>query len=828
MKKFLSAVLASSMVLAAAPTVYAEDSIPMIDPLGNIYVLGDDNILTLSTDHEIHHGENFYVMLVDQSTGLPTEVRRDDADDMRIYTDWEEGESRVTDDDIVYKKAKDVEVESTIPPTYRVNITLNVNGTNKVVNDVVRADGTGWTMDEYNSGSYDNEMLELATEKYIFENASDFEALVLTSQFDLVERPYIYGDYVYESEAEFLAHNHGTIREVSSGYVGYPATIPTLYIPAANIDSYLSTQLNYTSVVLGTPIYKWNNLYYQEEIHAEAALVTALSTGASRVVNTLTMSSSGRVFEGNYFPGFTEVPDEEHFYLTGGDPDNQINGEIIHEFVRAVDAIGTVDIASAEVFSFGELTNQTRVYAELDYVNSNDAVKIVVNPADAAPTGRLDNLLTGANAIGSGFFVKAPYDEVELGNYYRYYEDAADLAFFTEYNYVGINNQTNIRSGDVYIVGTAHHTLPADGSYYKNTEPHTYFANQDALISSYNNGANAITPVTTGLYAPGAAGSTGPVNYITDLNSFYSTNIGSFFTAVMDTTVNISVPQHIITLDETQTDVWRELTGYERVSENEKSAALTNAENAISMVTKAVGVQIPSEFVTGLATLSGEDYYYFAEFETRAYMGENEYDVVGFVSVGRSRSDAEDRGSTSVYMTLTAGEYEDGEPQGGDIHIEGEYDAVVEFEEDSGEVYITWGSDAMFVVDIGNQDDLNLGYNTDWDEDLADRHGYANIDFLNFVARPRFNRSGDFYIYADEDAFIYEVDEDGYIEHVDKAEWDSEEEAWTFRTNTLESYLITDEELVITEKDGTILEPETDDVETATPTVGKPNPGTGK
>ena len=97
-------------------------------------------------------------------------------------------------------------------------------------------------------------------------------------------------------------------------------------------------------------------------------------------------------------------------------------------------------------------------------------------------------------------------------------------------------------------------------------------------------------------------------------------------------------------------------------------------------------------------------------------------------------------------------------------------------------------------------------------------YDYANIDFINFVKTPSFNKNGIVYIYADEDAYIYEVTADGAKE-IKGLKWDEDYEAWTFKTRKLESYVISDVELdektVTEDKDDT-----TDD--------GKVNPDTGR
>ncbi len=99
-------------------------------------------------------------------------------------------------------------------------------------------------------------------------------------------------------------------------------------------------------------------------------------------------------------------------------------------------------------------------------------------------------------------------------------------------------------------------------------------------------------------------------------------------------------------------------------------------------------------------------------------------------------------------------------------------------------------------------------------------YDYANIDFLTFEYAPSFNKIGTAYIYADEDAFVYEVTEDG-AKAIKGLEWDEDYEAWTFKTRTLESYAISDVELdektVTEDKDNT-----TDGGKENPDTVGKP------
>ena len=125
----------------------------------------------------------------------------------------------------------------------------------------------------------------------------------------------------------------------------------------------------------------------------------------------------------------------------------------------------------------------------------------------------------------------------------------------------------------------------------------------------------------------------------------------------------------------------------------------------------------------------------------------------------------------------------------------------------------------MFTVDVTGQGKVNLAWNTDFDKEFANKYDYANIDFVTFVGKPSFNKTGTLYIYADEDEFVYEVTEDGA--KAVKAEWNEDYEAWELKTRTLKSYAISDVEL----GEKTVTE---DKNESSKPETGKENPDTGR
>ena len=196
--------------------------------------------------------------------------------------------------------------------------------------------------------------------------------------------------------------------------------------------------------------------------------------------------------------------------------------------------------------------------------------------------------------------------------------------------------------------------------------------------------------------------------------------------------------------------------------------------------------------------------------------GDKVVDLMGSVAVGKSKTEAKnaDRVDVSVSIAPAAKDvtkFKDADFSAGKT-------GIVSFADEDGEIDIEFGDEAMFTVDVTGQGKLNLTWNTKFDKEFAAYYDYANLDFLTFEGEPAFNRTGDFYIYADEDAFVYEVTADGAKEL--DAEWDEDYEAWRFRTRKLTSYVISDVEL----DEKTV----TEDKDDTTTDGGKENPDTGR
>ena len=215
----------------------------------------------------------------------------------------------------------------------------------------------------------------------------------------------------------------------------------------------------------------------------------------------------------------------------------------------------------------------------------------------------------------------------------------------------------------------------------------------------------------------------------------------------------------------------------------------------------------------------GAEYAYAVTFTLPESAEIKTTDLAGKIAVYESSSQLKDNYSDKEYITLSFGSeygFKTEDYDGSDLAKA----EVVDFDDYSDDVEtLTFGDDFEFEVDLSGQGKLNLKNNRDFNKEFAAMYDYANIDFINFVKTPSFNKNGTVYIYADEDAYIYEVTADGAKE-IKGLKWDEDYEAWTFKTRTLKSYAISDVEL--TEK--TV----TEDKDDTTTDGGKTNPDTGR
>ena len=198
--------------------------------------------------------------------------------------------------------------------------------------------------------------------------------------------------------------------------------------------------------------------------------------------------------------------------------------------------------------------------------------------------------------------------------------------------------------------------------------------------------------------------------------------------------------------------------------------------------------------------------------------GDKVIDLMGTVAVGKTRSEAKDATRKDVSVSIAPAakdvtKFEDADFSAGKT-------GIVSFADEEGEIDLEFGDQAMFTVDVTGQGKLNLTWNTTFDKEFAAKYDYANLDFINFEGEPSFNKTGDFYIFADEDAFIYRKGAEG-VEAVN-AEWDEDMDAWRIRTRKLDAFVISDVEL----DEQTVTEDKDDS--SSTTDGGKENPDTGR
>lgn len=226
-------------------------------------------------------------------------------------------------------------------------------------------------------------------------------------------------------------------------------------------------------------------------------------------------------------------------------------------------------------------------------------------------------------------------------------------------------------------------------------------------------------------------------------------------------------------------------------------------------------------------------YTYWVEVKTKKSDSTKELDVAGTLYLGTSKNKAEDAQTGSdkaVDFTLSNRNKDHYNPEIDDeATINADENGAVKFSDDAEEVTLYFGEneDAWFTFNAKGQGALNFGYTLKFNKEIADLFPKANIDFISWNAEPATNRTGDLYITADEDTFLYEVTENG-IKEVKGAKYDEDEGAWHIRTRKLTSYAVSDIELDTTVKVEGKDEASSNSSTSSKPNGDKHNPDTGR
>lgn len=257
---------------------------------------------------------------------------------------------------------------------------------------------------------------------------------------------------------------------------------------------------------------------------------------------------------------------------------------------------------------------------------------------------------------------------------------------------------------------------------------------------------------------------------------------------------------------------------------------------ADAAVAKEVGEKaVPSVFAVNVDTSIDANYKagytYWVEIKTKDSDTTKSLDVAGTLYIGTSKNKAEDgTNKTGVDFVLSNQNDDYYNPAIEDeATIEPDANGAVKFADDAEEVTIYFGNneDAWYTFNAKGQSAVNFAYTMKFNSEIADLFPKANIDFITWTATPATNRTGDLYITADEDTFLYEVTEDG-IKEVNGAKYDEDEGAWHIRTRKLASYVISDMELDTSVKLDNDSSSSTSSGSNTNADGDKPNPDTGR
>ena len=261
-----------------------------------------------------------------------------------------------------------------------------------------------------------------------------------------------------------------------------------------------------------------------------------------------------------------------------------------------------------------------------------------------------------------------------------------------------------------------------------------------------------------------------------------------------------------------------------------KVVGLADAQKA------AVSSAISNEIVNASGSVDrvfNNKYTYWVEIKTKEDDTTKVLDLAGVLRIGSTKNKAEDAKNQFKLDNSLDNRVDDSNDKYVVVDDEWTFKpdsrSVVKFDKDAEDVVLYFGENeaAWYEFDARGQDALNLEFTFDFNKEIADLFPKANIDFLTFTSKPATNRTGDLYITADEDTFLYEVTEDG-VKEIKGAEYIEEEGAWHIRTRKLGAYAISDIELDTSVKVEGKDEASSNSSTSSKPNGDKHNPDTGR
>ena len=249
-----------------------------------------------------------------------------------------------------------------------------------------------------------------------------------------------------------------------------------------------------------------------------------------------------------------------------------------------------------------------------------------------------------------------------------------------------------------------------------------------------------------------------------------------------------------------------------------------------------------SKFYNEAKAETKKEYRYVIELQLKDSTSTASKDFFGEMYVGRTSNGAKDERALS--FNLTVSNDKDDQTDADYFEVKGKENWVIDFD-DSDVCDIEFMSEngntsyALFTVDASGQGKENVGFSVKYNSEIAAKYPEANLEFIKFTATPTFNRTGELWIYADEDSYIYEVTADG-LKEIKNAEYDESAEAWYIKTRTLKSYVTSDVELDVTASSSSSEDASSSGTSSSNPTTGgttgttggnpgdKYNPNTGR
>ncbi len=449
------------------------------------------------------------------------------------------------------------------------------------------------------------------------------------------------------------------------------------------------------------------------------------------------------------------------------------------------------------------------VYADWKVGGDNVESIDIVYKKGAVPTGKVEFTVNGVKLVANS----SSASDIEAAIQAAYSTDLKsyiDGIVASDYaKNDGFKDSSKWYAADAYTVLNSDEGFVETSSskYYSNEELHTAYA-ADAF--KYTVDGSTVTSLYATAAEPsekvgqanvnGSDSDTLTEEVTADTSAWVLTaDTGKVYYMTSDATVDDLVSASLATkvdnkkiIDKTTR---QEAVGVSEVSGTVYAKAdgtlLTDEDAAIAEVVKAEAAKVSTSAEEKNA------YTYWVEVKTKDNDTTKELDVAGTLYIGTSKNKAEDATAQPVSFELSNRASDYNNPAIDDeTTIEPDANGAVKFADDAEEVTIYFGSneDAWFTFNAKGQSDVNFAYTMKFNSEIADLFPKANIDFITWTANPATNRTGDLYITADEDTFLYEVTEDG-IKEVNGAEYDEDEGAWHIRTRKLTAYAISDMEL---------------------------------